>query len=131
MKLPFTPGPPNGLALVSRIVSLSTRFRPSVPLPVPVFAVTVYWFPLPLTVVIVAPATVPVVTRVKSPASTAVTLSLNSTVHDTLAAFVGVVPTRLIDCTVGAIVSVAAAAALKVATCMTHAAEPPSGAVAL
>ena len=95
------------------------------------FAVTVYWFPLPLTVVIVAPATVPVVTRVKSPASTAVTLSLNSTVHDKLAAFVGVVATRLIDCTVGAIVSPPpATAALNVATCMTHAAEPPSDAVA-
>src|SRR5262245_12326591 len=96
------------------MVSLSTRFRPSVPLPVPVFAVTVYWFPLPLTVVIVAPATVPVVARVKSPASTAVTLSLNSTVHDTLAAFVGVVPTRLIDSTVGAIVSVVYATVLSV-----------------
>ena len=34
-----------------------------------------------------------------------VTLSLKITVHDTLAAFVGVVPTRLIDCTVGAVVS--------------------------
>ena len=88
---------------------MSTRFRPSVPLPVPVFAVTVYWLPLPLTVVIVAPVTAPVVARAKSEASTPVTLSLNSTVHDTLAAFVGVVPTRLIDCTVGAIVSAPAA----------------------
>ena len=70
-------------------VSLSTRFRPSVPLPVPVFAVTVYWLPLPLTLVIVAPVTAPVVARAKSEASTPVTLSLNTTVHDTLAAFVG------------------------------------------
>src|SRR5262249_26348905 len=71
----------------------------------PVLAVTVYWLPLPLTPVIVAPVTAPVVTRAKSEASTPVTLSLNSTVHDMLAAFVGVVPARLIDCTVGAVVS--------------------------
>src|SRR4029077_12047453 len=64
-----------------------------------------YWLPLPLTVVIVAPVTAPVGTRAKSEASTPVTLSLNTTVHDTLAAFVGVVPARLIDCTVGAVVS--------------------------
>src|SRR5262245_44793053 len=87
------------------MLSLSTRFRPSVPLPVPVLAVTVYWLPLPLTAVIVAPVTAPVVARAKSEVSTPVTLSLNTTVHDTLVAFVGVAPTRLIDCTVGATAS--------------------------
>src|SRR5262245_21895992 len=86
------------------MLSLSTRFRPNVPLPVPVFAVAVYWLPLPLTLVMIAPVT-RVFAREKAEGSRPVPLPLSTTAHETLAAFVGVVPTRLIDCTVGAVVS--------------------------
>src|SRR5688572_15857821 len=57
--------------------------------------------------VIEAPET-PVVVRAKSDASTPRTFSLNATVHCTLAALVGVEPTRLIDDTVGGVVSIVA-----------------------
>ena len=41
------------------------KFKPSVPLPAPVFTVTVYDEPDPLTVVTLAPATLPVVANAK------------------------------------------------------------------
>jgi hypothetical protein len=58
-------------------------FRPSVPAPVPTFAVTVQLVPLTLTVVIAEPLR-PVATRPKALASTPVTLRLKVTVHDTV-----------------------------------------------
>ena len=47
----------------------------------------------------------PLAASVKSPVSTPVTLSLKVTVHCTLAALVGVLPTRLMEETVGGVVS--------------------------
>jgi hypothetical protein len=64
-----------------------------------VFAVTVHVVPLPVTLAIVAP--VPV--RLKFDAFKPVTLLLNVTVHETVAALVGLVPARLIDSTFAAI----------------------------
>ena len=80
----------------------STRFKPSVPLPVMPLTVTRYTEPLTgVTCVSVAP-TVPVSASWKSVGSTPVTLSLKVTVNCTLVALVradGVV--RLMDTTCG------------------------------
>ena len=84
--------------------SSSTRFRPTLPSPEPVFTVTVYVVPLPLTVLTDAPDT-PVVASEKSLASTPVTTSLNVTANWTLARFVGVEVARLIEDTEGAVAS--------------------------
>src|SRR5438093_1237345 len=80
--------------------SLSTRFRPRVPSPAPVLAVTVYVAPLPVTLVMEAPVT-PVAARLKSVESTPVTFWENVTVQETLAALVGLAPARLMDETMG------------------------------
>jgi hypothetical protein len=71
---------------------------------VPLFAVTVYVVPLPVTLVIEAPDG-PVAESAKSVVSTPVTFSLKVTVHCTLPAFEGVAPTRLIEEAVGGTVS--------------------------
>src|SRR3954464_10441281 len=86
------------------IESLSVRLTPSVPEPVPVEAVTVQIAPLPVTLLMDAPAT-PVAASVKSFASTPLTCSENVTVQDTDAAFVGELPLRASEDTVGAVVS--------------------------
>jgi hypothetical protein len=70
------------------------------PLPVPVFTVTVRVAPLPLTPAIDAPET-PLVASAKSLASTPTTFWLNVTVKSTLDAFVGLAFARLTDATVG------------------------------
>ena len=99
------PVPPSLFPAASTIVSLSTRLSPSVPSPVPVLVVTVYEAPVPVTLVKDAPV-MPVGASAKSAVSTPVTLSLKVTVHCTLAALVGVLPTRLIELTVGAVLSI-------------------------
>src|SRR5438874_717388 len=87
--------------------SSSTRFRPRVPSPDPVVAVTLQVLPLPVTLPTDPPVTESVRARAKSPASTPVTGSLNVTVHETLPAFVGLAaPTRrLMEETVGGVAS--------------------------
>jgi len=85
--------------------SLSTRFKPTVPSPDPVLTVTVRELPLPVTPVIEAPVT-PLVTSAKSPVSTPVTVSLKVTVNCTLPRFEGVAVARLIEETVGAVLSI-------------------------
>ena len=86
---------------------LSTRFSPSVPtaVAIPVLAVTVQVVPLPTTAVMAEPVTVPVAANEKSLASTPVTASLNNTVQETLLAPVGLPKSRVIDVTVGGVVS--------------------------
>ncbi len=69
--------------------------RPSVPLPVPVFAVTVHVVPEPVVEVIDG-AVRPPLTSAKLPFATPVTDSLNVTVQETLVAFVGDAPARVI-----------------------------------
>ena len=86
------------------MLSLSTRFKPSVPAPLPVFAVTVQVVPLPVTEVIEVPDR-PATTSEKSPLSTPVTLSLKVTVHDAVAPLVGLALARTIDVAVGGVVS--------------------------
>src|SRR5581483_3921024 len=88
------------------IVSSSTRFSPRVPSPLPVFAVTVHVVPLPLTPVTCGVVTPPPAASWKSVASTPVTASLKVTVQETLVAFDGVEPTRLIELTVGGVLSI-------------------------
>ena len=83
------------------IESSSARLRPSVPLPVPLLALTVYVVPLPVTPVIDVPVT-PLATSAKSPASTPVTASEKVTVQLTEAAAVDAGPMRLMETTVGA-----------------------------
>ncbi len=81
--------------------SSSTRFRPSVPLPVPLDAVTVQFAPLPDTFWIDGEPPRPVFANAKSAEPTPVTLSLKTTAQPTLAlVFVGLVPARLIERTV-------------------------------
>ena len=75
--------------------------RPSVPVVVPTFALTVHVVPLPVTVVTLAP--VPPVSA-KLAAVTPVIFRLKVTVHATVAALVGSVPARLIERTFPAIV---------------------------
>ncbi len=105
VKLPFpTPVPPSLLPATSAIESLSTRFSPSVPSPDPVDELTVYAVPEPVTPVRLAVAS-PTFASAKSPVSTPDTASLNVTVHETFGAFVGEVPTRVIDATEGFVAS--------------------------
>jgi hypothetical protein len=82
-------------------------FRPRLPLPPPVLAVTVHVVvgAVPETDVIVGEPVRPVFASVKFDAVTPLTGSLNVTVHETLEAFVGDEPTRLIDVTVGGVAS--------------------------
>ena len=111
MKLPLpAPVPPSGLLAASLTESLSTRFRPSVPLPEPVETLTVRVASDPVTPLIDAPL-MPLPGSVKSPASTPVTGSLKVTVKSTLPALVGSVLARLIDCTAGATLSIVKVAA--------------------
>ena len=106
VKLPFpTPAPPSGLLLPSTIESLSTRFKPSVPLPLPVITVTVYTLPGPAGIEKMDAPVSPVVTRLKSLASTPETFSLNVTVQATLTEFVGLMLDRTMETTVGTEVS--------------------------
>jgi hypothetical protein len=72
----------------------------SVPLVVPVVAVTVHVVPLPVTVVTL----VPVPLTLKFEALIPVIIRLKVTVHETVAALVGLVPARLIETTFPAIV---------------------------
>jgi hypothetical protein len=76
-------------------------FSPSVPLPVPVLAVTVQVVPPPLTPVIAGVPPSPTLTGTKLPLLTPVTLVLNITVQETLAALVGLAAARLIEVTEG------------------------------
>ena len=98
------PAPPRGLPAASTMESSSTRFRPIVPSPEPLLTATVYVAPLPVALVIDAPVT-PVELRMKLDESTPVTLSLKVTVKLTLPALVGLVLTRLMEETEGAVVS--------------------------
>ena len=105
--LPFPePVPPSLLPTASMIESLSTRFSPRVPDPVPVDAVTVKLAlsvaAFGVTFVIAGVPPSPLLTSEKSLGSTPFTASLNVTVHCTEAAFVGDGPARLIEVTVGA-----------------------------
>jgi hypothetical protein len=74
---------------------------PSVPLPVPVLAVTVQVVPLPLTPVIVGAPLSPELTSVKLPVLTPDTLVLKVTIQEMLANVVGVGLARSIEDTVG------------------------------
>src|SRR5262245_11435751 len=78
-------------------------FKPSVPLPEPVDAVTVRVVPDPGTLVIAGEPPSPAFANAKSVLSTPVTDSLNVTVQSTDAAFEGVEPTRTMELTVGAV----------------------------
>jgi hypothetical protein len=78
-----------------------TIFNPSVPLPVPVLAVTVRVAPLPVTEVIAGVPPSPEFTSLKLLLLIPVTLALNVTVQETLDALVGLAPATLIDKTVG------------------------------
>ena len=101
-KLPFpNPVPPNLLEAMSNIVSLSVTSNRSVPEPAPVFTVTVRVVPVPVTPITEGPDIVPLDVMLKSAESTPVTDSLKMTVKVTLAAFVGLVPDRLLEITVG------------------------------
>src|SRR4051794_12667226 len=102
---PLVKPPPIALPAVSWMpVPLAFRSSSIVPSPEPVSTVAVYVAPLPVTPVTDAPLT-PETAGLKSLESTPVTLSLNVTVNWTLAALVGLAPTRLIDSTVGATAS--------------------------
>src|SRR2546427_12619585 len=81
--------------------SWSDTSRRIVPLPVPLFTVTVKVVPLPLIPVIEAPET-PVVVSANSPATTSNTGSLKVTVKSTLLALVGFGSARVIERTLGA-----------------------------
>jgi hypothetical protein len=81
------------------------RFKPRLPSPPPVDALTVQEEPDPVTLEIDAPET-PVGASAKFPLATPVTASLNVTVQETDAAFVGEAPARLIAVTDGFSVSI-------------------------
>ncbi len=84
------------------MVSLSTRLSWSVPLPVPVFAVTVYWVVLiGVTPVRLGPPTV--ADSAKSPTSTFFTSSSKVTVKSTLVALVGFASALAMVATVGGV----------------------------
>ena len=102
VKLPLpNPVPPTGRLPMSTTVSSSTKFRPSVPSPMPVFTVTTRVLPVSaLTPAIDAPVR-PVTARAKSAVPTPVTGSLKVTWNWTVAALVGFGSRRTIDVTVG------------------------------
>ena len=101
-----TPVPPSGEDITSTIESSSATLRRIVPLPLPVFTVTVYCAGVTcVRDVIDAPMT-PVVESVKSFTSTPVTFSLNVTVKFTFARFVGLPFPRTTDTTDGGVRSI-------------------------
>src|SRR5215218_2702723 len=102
---PVVLAPLIGFSDVSEPVAFTVIVRGGVPLPAPVATVTVQVVPEPTVAVMLGPVS-PVLARTKSVLSTPVTLSLKVTVHCTLVAFVGDAPTRLIDTTVGAALSI-------------------------
>ncbi len=75
------------------------------PLPEPVLTVTVRVVPDPLTAVTLAPV-MPVEVRLKSATSTLMMASEKVTVKFTLARFVGLVLTRTLETTFGAVLSI-------------------------
>src|SRR5947207_14656457 len=87
------------------IVPPVTRSRRIVPSPLPVLTVTVRVEPLPPTPVTEAPVT-PVVVSTKSPFDTPLTASENVTVKLTLAALDGFASARVIETTVGGVLSI-------------------------
>jgi hypothetical protein len=91
------------LPAVSFTPPLFDLFRPSVPFPLPVLAVTVHVAvgAMPDTDVIAGEPVNPVFTTEKFDASTPLTGSLNVTVHETLDAAVGDEPASAIDVNVG------------------------------
>src|SRR5690349_9377852 len=101
------------------------RFRPSVPLPEPVLAVTVYVAPEPLRPVIAGEPPRPPLASMKSLASTPETLSLNVTFQFTLEALVGLGFARAIETTVGTVASI-----VRCRTALS-ALVPPSSSLAL
>src|SRR5438045_2913720 len=107
MKLPFpVPAPPSGCETASTIVSLSRAFKPRVPSPRPVDAVTVHVVPEPLTLVIAASDTEPPDTIAKSDASTPVTASLKVMVQETEDPVAGSAEARLTDTITGGALSI-------------------------
>ena len=76
--------------------------NPSVPVPDPVLAATVHVVPLPVTEVIAGVPPKPELTSVKLLALTPVTLTVNVTVQDTVAAVVGFALAVLMEATEGA-----------------------------
>ena len=78
-------------------------FNPSVPVPLPVLAVTVHEVagapPTAITEVMAGEPPRPTFTRLKFPDATPLTALVNVTVHDTELKFVGVVCTRLMELT--------------------------------
>src|SRR6185295_14358724 len=102
VRLPLpAPAPPSFKLAASAIESLSTRFKPSVPVPVPADAVTMNVAALPAsaTPVIAGEPPTPDTASAKSVASTLVTGSLNVTVQCTVDAAVGVGSSSVIDVT--------------------------------
>ena len=84
------------------MVLSSTTFSRRVPGPVPVLTLTVRTEPVPVTLVIDAPLTDPVVVRLKSEAFTPVTASEKVTTNFTDESVVGLALMRTLDTTVGA-----------------------------
>src|SRR5262245_59840890 len=106
MKDPFpAPAPPSGRPTPSWMESLSIRSRRMVPSPVPEETVTVRVAPEPDTPETEAPAIPPPVVSAKSVESTPLTDSLNVTVKVNDEAFAGFAAARVIDETVGGVVS--------------------------
>ncbi len=103
---PLVNPPPIGFPARSAI-PVPLAFRSSRIVPSPLIALTVMVYVLALTVAIeaIVPLAVPVPVSVKSEVPTPVTLSEKATVKSTVVAFVGVLPTRLIELTVGAMAS--------------------------
>ena len=124
---PVVPVPPSLLFTASTMESLSTRLSPSVPLPVPVLAVTVYVMPLPDTPVIAGAPPNPGAANAKSDASTPVTVSLNVTVHVTLDAFDGFAAARVIEVTVGGVRSIVYTSPEKLPLALPVVPAPPNG----
>ena len=89
----------------SAIPVVLDRFRPSVPSPATVVTVTVRVVPGPAETALTDPLAVPVAARLKLPVAPPETDSLNVTSHCSEVALVGVPVTRLMDTTVGAVVS--------------------------
>ena len=90
------------------MLPIVVRLSPSVPLPVPVEAVTVYVDPpaAPVTPVIAGVPPRPVLTSPKLPTPTPLTFSLNVTVQETVPALVGLGDARTIEDTVGGVRSI-------------------------
>ena len=120
VSLPLPTGfvPPSLFPAPSTIESSSTRLSPSVPLPVPVQAVTVQLLPPPETLWIAGEPPRPLFTSAKSPVFTPATLSLKTTSHVRLAVvFVGEVPLRLMEVTTGGVVSLSLDTSRRMSRC--------------